>query len=106
MNLYDLEQEIMIVPELDSHLKVVVRESFGVNAKISLCRGYGTPTSDCFLHGTQIGTTKILFSEELKQDQTYTILLDYSSSILAFHHFDQCPHLEIEISMVSTSEIE
>ena len=44
MNLYDLEQEIMIVPELDSHLKVVVRESFGVNAKVTLCRGYGTPT--------------------------------------------------------------
>ena len=105
MNLYDLEQEIMIVPELDSHLKVVVRESFGVNAKVTLCRGYRTPTSDCFLHGTQIGTTKILYSEELKQDQAYTILLDYSNSILAFHKFDQCAHLEIEISMVSTSEV-
>ena len=49
MNLYDLKQEIMIVPELDSHLKVVVREAFGVNAKVTLCRGYGTPSSDCFL---------------------------------------------------------
>ena len=32
MNLYDLRQVILIVPELDSHLKVVIREAFGVNA--------------------------------------------------------------------------
>ena len=37
MNLYDLKQEVMIQPELDSHLKVVIREAFGVNAMINLC---------------------------------------------------------------------
>ena len=31
MNLYDLRQELLIVPELDSHIKVVIREAFGVN---------------------------------------------------------------------------
>ena len=36
----------------------------------------------------------------------YTIEIDYSHSILAFHKFDICPHLPIEISMISTSEAE
>ena len=45
-----------------------------------------------------------MYSEELKQDQEYTIILDYSHSILAFHKFEECPHLPVEISMISTSE--
>ena len=56
--------------------------------------------------GTRIGTTQILYSQDLKQDQHYTIILDYSHSILAFHKFDVCPHLPVEISMISTSESE
>jgi len=31
-------------------------------------------------------------------------LIDYTNSILAFHKFDVCPHLPIEISMISVSE--
>jgi len=50
MNLYDLKQEVLIVPELESHLKVVIRESFGVNAMIQLCRRDGGH-DDCFLTG-------------------------------------------------------
>ena len=34
MNLYELKAQVLIVPELDSHLKVVIREAFGVNAII------------------------------------------------------------------------
>ena len=34
MNLHELKQELLIVPELDSHLKVVIREAFGVNTMI------------------------------------------------------------------------
>ena len=56
------------------------------------------------MHGTQIGTTEILYSQDLKQDQQYTVIIDYSHSILAFHKFDICPHLPVEISMISTSE--
>ena len=33
-------------------------------------------------------------------------MFDYSHSILAFHKFDVCPHLPVEISMISTSEAE
>ena len=38
MNLYDLKQEIMVQPELDSHLKVTIRSAFGVNTQIQLCK--------------------------------------------------------------------
>ena len=48
----------------------------------------------------------MLFSTELKQDVQYVIRLDYSHSILAFHKFDICPHLPVEISMISVSEAE
>ena len=34
----------------------------------------------------------------------YTVVFDYSHSILAFHKFDVCPHLPVEISMISTGE--
>ena len=104
MNLYDLRQELLIVPELDSHLKVVIREAFGVNTQIQLCHKDHDGHLDCFLTGEQIGTTEVLFSEDLKQDEHYAIVLDYSHSILAFHKFDICPHLPIEISMISVSE--
>lgn len=53
-----------------------------------------------------MGTTEILFFEGLKQDVKYTINIDYSHSILAFHKFDTCPHIPIEISMISASEAE
>ena len=52
MNLYDLKQEIMIQPELDSNLKVVIREAFGVNAMISLCKTDEYGHQDCFLSGS------------------------------------------------------
>ena len=38
------------------------------------------------------------------QDVEYTVVFDYSHSILAFHKFDVCPHLPVEISMISTGE--
>ena len=52
MNLYELKQEIMIQPELDSNLKVVIREAFGVNAMISLCRTDENGGKDCFISGS------------------------------------------------------
>lgn len=33
-------------------------------------------------------------------------MIDYSHSILAFHKFDVCPHLPVEISLISDSEAE
>lgn len=38
MNLADLKQYINLTPELDSSLKVVVREQFGVNTQLSLVK--------------------------------------------------------------------
>ena len=35
-----------------------------------------------------------------------SIKLDYSNSILAFHTFTTCPHINVEISMVSVAEKE
>ena len=107
MNLYDQKQHILIVPEMDSIIKVVIREAFGVNAMILLCEQdpHGGE-ENCFHTGTQVGTTEILSFAELKQDKEYVIVIDYSHSILAFHKFEECPHLPIEISMISNSESE
>jgi len=106
MNLIDLKSTFLIVPELRSHLKVVIREAFGVNVQIKLCRSKLDGTLDCFLTGTQVGSTEILFYDAMEQDEKYQIVLDYSHSILAFHKFDTCPHLPIEVSMISVSEAE
>jgi hypothetical protein len=38
MNLADLKQYINLAPELDSSIKVVVREQFGVNTQLSLVK--------------------------------------------------------------------
>ena len=51
-----------------------------------------------------MGTTEILYDSELLQDHEYIVIIDYSHSILAFHKFEECPHLPIEISMISQSE--
>jgi hypothetical protein len=37
MNLVDQQQKIYLTPSTDSMLKVVTKESFGVNPKIELC---------------------------------------------------------------------
>ena len=68
MNLYNLKQEVMIQPELDSHLKVTIRSAFGVNTMIQLCKTESDGHQDCFMHGNRIGTTQILYSEDLRQD--------------------------------------
>ena len=47
-----------------------------------------------------------MYAEQIEQDQHYTIVIDYSHSILAFHKFDICPHIPVEISMISVSEAE
>jgi hypothetical protein len=108
MNLVDLKSKFIIVPELDSHIKVVIREAYGVNTQIQLCKGSIDQGghADCFLAGEQIGTTEVLYFENLQQDETYSIILDYTSSVLAFHKFEICPHLPIEVSMISKSEAE
>ena len=50
MNLVDLKQHVLIVPEIDSHIKVVMREAFGVNAMVSLCQhDPNTDAQDCFM---------------------------------------------------------
>lgn len=51
MNLVELKQDVLIVPELDSHLRVVIREAFGVNAMIHLCSHDPSGHVDCFLQG-------------------------------------------------------
>ena len=104
MNLVDLKSKFIIQPEDDSILKIVIREAFGVNTQIQLCHPQEHDEPDCFQTGSQIGTTEILYNEHLKRDQPYIVVLDYSHSVLAFHKFDVCPHLPIEISMITTEE--
>ena len=103
MNLADQKQYIDIVPELDSSLKVVIREQFGVNAQLSLVQKSDRDGA-AIQEGRQVGTTEILYVPKVEKGQAVTVKLDYSHSVLAFHTFTECPHLPIEISMISLDE--
>ena len=103
MNLADQRQHIDILPELDSSLKVVIREQFGVNAQLSLVSA-SDRDGPAIQEGRQVGTTEILYVPKVAKGQAVTVRLDYSHSVLAFHTFTECPHLPIEVSMISLDE--
>lgn len=97
---------MLLAPEEDSILKVAIREAFGVNAMLSLCEVEADGQLDCFHKGHQVGTTEILYSDQLHKGQQYALVIDYSHSVIAFHSFSTCPHLPVEISMISHGENE
>ena len=51
-----------------------------------------------------MGTTEILYMAKVEKGQKVAVKVDYSHSVLAFHTFTECPHLPIEISMISLDE--
>jgi hypothetical protein len=95
------------VPEAHSNLKVVIREDFGVNTEIKLCdKDNHTGEINCEEEGEQIGTTEILYYEGLDKGKEYFLKFFYLHSILPLHKFEVCPHLPVEISMISVEESE
>lgn len=45
-----------------------------------------------------------MYYSGLKKGKEYYIKFEYMHSILALHRFDVCPHLPVEISMISVDE--
>jgi hypothetical protein len=92
--------QIKLIPEQDSFLKVTVREAFGVNTRIQLCAEDG---SKCNQESLQVGTAELLRAQ-VKKKQKYLLRFDYSDSVVAFHSFKECPHVVVEVSMISVEE--
>ena len=80
-------------------MKVKVKEAFGVNAQITLCSN-----EDCVTSSVQIGTSEILFTK-LNKGQKYSIDIGYANSIIQMSSFFECPHMDIEFSMIPETEV-
>ena len=87
-----------IKPESDSLLKVRIKEAFGVNTQMVLCSA-----EDCIQQSTQVGTTEVLFVL-LSRGVEYYIELSFAHSIIVTDSFFTCPHLELELSMISVTD--
>ena len=87
-----------IKPESDSLLKVRIKEAFGVNTQMVLCSA-----EDCIQQSTQVGTTEVLFVL-LSRGVEYYIELSFAHSIIVTDSFFTCPHLELELSMISVAD--
>ena len=75
-----------------------------MNTQISLVKQ--SDRSQVMQEGLQVGTTDILYVDKIAKGEKVAIKLDYSHSILAFHTFTTCPHIVVEISMISVAEKE
>ena len=84
---------------MDSLLKVLIKESFGVNAKIKICI-----KDDCFSDSTQVGTSEMLLYQ-VKKGTQYRIEMSYHNSIITLASFFTCPHVNFELSMIPIDEI-
>ncbi|TNV71145.1 hypothetical protein FGO68_gene16752 [Halteria grandinella] len=101
MNVFNLSQPISLKPERDMLLKVLVKESFGVNSELSLSDG-----DSIIAKSVQMGSTEILVYQRLKKGVTYTLTLSYFNSIIQMAQFYQCPSLPIEVTMIECDEAE
>jgi len=93
----------MINAEQASYLKVHAREAFGVNLKMQLCKTLSSGDVKCDAESQQIGNVEVLVADVPKNSKNY-IRLTYFDSILAFHSYSECPHIQLEISLVSQTE--
>ena len=90
------------MPKVDSKLKVVLHEAYGINAFVSLCTDE-TKQSSCTNFSDQVGTTEIMYTD-LKKGKKYVVKIEYDDSVIDMHKFKECPHIQIELSLISTQE--
>ena len=83
---------------MDSVLKVKVKEAYGVNAVIVLCKDM-----DCLTTSNQIGTNEILFSQVTKNTHYY-VELQFQNSLIEITDFFSCPHFNLEVTMLPKTE--
>ncbi|CDW81429.1 laminin subunit alpha-like [Stylonychia lemnae] len=98
MNVFNLTQQFDIKPEKDSLIKIRVKEAYGVNAAVVLNQG-----EDCIVQSEQVGTTEMLLGE-VQKGKLYYITFSFDSSVIQVSEFFQCPHFNVEISMIPTDE--
>ena len=58
---------------------------------------------DCIQESTQVGTAEVLFAL-LSKGVSYYIELSFAHSIIVTDSFFTCPHLEVELSMISMTD--
>jgi len=92
-------------------LKVSAKEAYGVNMKLSLCEGADDgddgrehrSTSSCSVHSSQIGNREILYAT-VSKGRSYSLIMDYTNSILSLSSFYDCPHTSLKVSMIRLEE--
>jgi hypothetical protein len=93
-------------------LKVSAKEAYGVNMKLSLCEGDADDplhgwerqaAAACSGHSSQIGNHEILYVT-VSKGKAYSLVLDYTNSILSLSSFYDCPHAKLKVSMTRLEE--
>lgn len=92
-------------------LKVTAKEAYGVNMKLSLCEGTGDgddgwerqASTTCSAHSSQVGNHQILYVT-VSKGKAYSLVLDYTNSILSLSSFYDCPHAQLKVSMTRLEE--
>lgn len=70
---------------------------------MEICTTSDSGQTKCGQGSQQIGNLEVLTEEIKKNTKTY-IRLSYYNSVLAFHSYKECPHIQLEISLVSKKE--
>lgn len=67
---------MVLKPEVDSVLKVRIKEAFGVNTAMVLCQN-----EDCLTTSSQVGTNEMLFAA-LDKNKQYSLELSFANSLI------------------------
>lgn len=91
-------------------VKVSAKEAHGVNMKLRLCEGEDPEdvgdrqqSTTCPASSSQIGNHEILYAR-MSKGKTYTLILDYTNSIITLSSFYDCPHTKLKVAMTRLEE--
>ena len=101
LNTVNQTQKIDIEPQVDSVLKVLAKESFGVNARINLCVKGVCDT----MASSQVGNYEVMLAK-VQKGQKYKVELSYKNSIIQLPNFFTCPFIHLEVSMIPQKEVD
>jgi len=99
MDIFNQTQDLILLPSIDSLLKVRLKEAYGVDARMDLTDSSGRQLAK----SEQIGTNEILVAK-VKRGDKLVLRIDYRNSIIQLPNYFTCPHIEFHLSMVSIEE--
>lgn len=113
LNVVNTTQSMQITPEEDMLLKVATKQAHGVNMAMRLCltaepstEGAEQGAALCktsLARSAQVGNNGLLFAV-LDKGKSYTLVMDYTNSIITLSSFYDCPHADLRLSMMRVQE--